>query len=62
MQKLERVLTKRVISQRKNNTVLVTPKAQVFWVDRYRMKTFDSRLNLIFFLRQLVFKTKCGNR
>ena len=64
MQKLERVSRKQFISRRKNNTVLLTPKVQMFRVDRYRMKTFDhtvydSGLNVIFFLRQLVFKTKC---
>ena len=42
MQELERVSRKRFFfSRRKNNTVLLTPKVQVFHVNRYCMKTCD---------------------
>ena len=41
MQKLERVSTKWFISRRKNNTVLLTPKVQMFRADCYHMKTFN---------------------
>ena len=41
---------------------MLTLEVQVFRVDRYRVKTFDHtilRTKRDFFLRQLVFKTKC---
>ena len=61
MQKLERVSRKRFISRRKNNTVLLTPKGQVFHrsLSHENIRPYDSGLNGFFLLRQLVFETKC---
>ena len=59
MQKLERVSRKRFISRRKNNTALLTQSANVSRRSLSHENPYDSGLNVIFFLRQLVFKTKC---
>ena len=51
MQKLERVSRKRFISRTKNNTAHT--------LSHENIRPYDSGLNVIFFPRHLVFKTKC---
>ena len=54
MQKLERVSRKGFISRRKNNTVLLTPKGQVYRrsLSHENIRPYDSGLNGFFFFSE----------